>query len=96
MVETAKPSVTLYFHLSAYQQGEPQPKGTSAALTESYLFNRSSLTLAVRDHHTCSHLWHDPGDYKDPDTSLRWAGLAIKEKILIQKSNQVPQRIRGD
>lgn len=95
IVETAKPSVTLYFHLSAYQRGEPHPKGTSTALTKSYLFNRSSLSLAVRDHQARSHLWHGPGDYKTY-TSLDWAELVIKGKILIQKSIQVPQRIKGD
>lgn len=96
IAETATPSVTLYFHLCAYQRGGPQPKRTSTAPAESHLFNRSSLSLTVRNHQTGSHLWHGPGDYNTPHTSLDWAELVIKEKILIQKSNQVPPRIRGD
>lgn len=73
MAETAMPSVTLYFQLSAYQQGESWPKGNATALTESYLFNRSSLSLAGGEHQT--NLWHGPGDYKIPHiASLGRAG----------------------
>lgn len=94
MAETAKPSVTLYFHLSANQWGEPLTERDfncfhSLICSTGEVLRQWGTTTPSLIHGTAQVI-------TDPNTSLHWAELEIKEKVLIQKSNRVPQRLTGD